>query len=179
MAQYKAQRVGVFVDVQNMYYSAKNLYDAKVNFAKLLDEATGQRQLVRAIAYVVKGPQSEEDNFFTALEKIGFEVKTRALQVFLGGTKKGDWDVGLAIDTVRSAEGLDVIILVTGDGDFVPLIEYLRLGKGKQVEVAAFSRTASARIKEAADTFVEIENVPKVLLKINKRRTKNRASTKN
>ncbi|PJC40970.1 MAG: hypothetical protein CO042_00880 [Parcubacteria group bacterium CG_4_9_14_0_2_um_filter_41_8] len=165
MAQYKAQRVGVFVDVQNMYYSAKNLYDAKVNFAKLLDEATGQRQLVRAIAYVVKGPQSEEDNFFTALEKIGFEVKTRALQVFLGGTKKGDWDVGICMDAIRMAQKLDVVVLVSGDGDFESLVNYLKYSHGCVVEVLAFGRTASSKLKDESDVFVDLGETKKFLIK--------------
>jgi len=177
---YQNHRVGIFIDVQNIYHSAKNLYHSRVNFQELVKHLLSRRELIKAYAYVVKSETAlGEESFFEALEKSGIDLRIKDLQVYAGGAKKGDWDVGLAIDTVRSAEGLDVIILVTGDGDFVPLIEYLRLGKGKQVEVAAFSRTASARIKEAADTFVEIENVPKVLLKINKRRTKNRASTKN
>jgi uncharacterized LabA/DUF88 family protein len=165
MPQYKAQRVGVFVDVQNMYYSAKNLYEAKVNFAKLLEEAVGSRQLVRALAYVVKGPQSEEDNFFTALEKIGFEVKTRSLQVFLGGTKKGDWDVGICMDAIRMAGKLDVVVLVSGDGDFEELVNYLKYSEGCVVEVLAFGRTASSKLKEEADKFVDLGEYKKFLIK--------------
>ena len=164
MAQYKAQRVGVFVDIQNMYYSAKNLYDSKVNFSKLLDEAVGSRQLVRAIAYVVRGPQSEEDNFFTALEKIGFEVKTRALQVFLGGAKKGDWDVGICMDAIRMAEKLDVVVLVSGDGDFEPLVNYLKYSQGSVVEIMAFSRTASSKLKDEADKFIDLGETKKFLI---------------
>ena len=165
MAQNKAQRVGVFVDVQNMYYSAKNLYDAKVNFSKLLDDAVGPRQLVRAIAYVVKGPQSEEDNFFTALEKIGFEVKTRDLQVFLGGTKKGDWDVGICMDAIRMAQKLDVVVLVSGDGDFESLVNYLKYSHGCVVEVMAFSKTASIKLKEEADKFIDLGEFKKFLIR--------------
>lgn len=165
MKRYKDQRVGVFVDVQNMYYSAKNLYEAKVNFAKVLEEAVGGRQLVRAIAYVVKGPQSEDDNFFTALDKIGFEIKTRDLQVFLGGTKKGDWDVGICMDAIRMARKLDVIILVSGDGDFLPLVSYLKYSEGCLVEVMAFSKTASGVLKEEADSFTDLGVDRKFLIK--------------
>jgi len=165
MAQYKAQRVGVFVDVQNMYYSAKNLYDAKVNFAKLLEDAVGTRQLVRAIAYVVKGPQSDEDNFFTALQKIGFEIKTRDLQVFLGGTKKGDWDVGICMDAIRMAQKLDVVVLVSGDGDFEPLVNYLKYSQGCVVEVMAFGKTASSKLKDEADKFIDLGEYKKFLIK--------------
>src|SRR3989344_3149626 len=96
--KHKEQRVGVFVDVQNLYYSAKNLYQAKVNFGALLTHCVAGRKLIRATAYVIRGPQSIDDNFFIALNKQGFEVKAKDLQVFAGGTKKGDWDVGLVID---------------------------------------------------------------------------------
>ena len=161
---HTAQRVGIFVDVQNMYYSAKNLFDAKVNFGKVLDEAVQGRQLVRAIAYVVSGPQSEDDKFFTALEKIGFEVKTRALQVFLGGAKKGDWDVGICMDAIRQAQKLDVVILVSGDGDFVPLVSYLKYSEGCIVEVMAFGQTTSTKLKEEADVFTDLAEHKKFLI---------------
>lgn len=165
MTKHKSQRIGVFVDVQNMYYSAKNLYDAKVNFSKLLEEASSGRQIVRATAYVVKGPQSEDDNFFIALEKIGFEIKTRDLQVFFGGAKKGDWDVGMCMDAIRMAQKLDVVVLVSGDGDFEPLVNYLKYSQGCVVEVMAFGRTASSKLKEVADEFIDLENDKKFLIK--------------
>ncbi|MDP3995161.1 MAG: NYN domain-containing protein [Patescibacteria group bacterium] len=165
MAQYKAQRVGVFVDIQNMYYSAKNLFDAKVNFGKVLEQAVGERELIRAIAYTVKGPQSDEDNFFLALEKIGFEVKSRELQVFLGGAKKGDWDVGICMDAIRMAAKLDAVVLVSGDGDFEPLVSYLKYSEGCVVEVMAFGKTASSRLKEEADMFTDLGESKKYLIK--------------
>jgi len=165
MIQHKAQRVGVFVDIQNMYYSAKNLFDAKVNFGEVLKAAVGQRQLVRAIAYVVRGPQSDDDNFFAALDKMGFEVKMRELQIFLGGTKKGDWDVGICMDAIRMAEKLDVVVLVSGDGDFIPLVSYLKYSQGCIVEVMAFDKTASGKLKEEADAFSDLAALKKYLIK--------------
>jgi uncharacterized LabA/DUF88 family protein len=165
MQKNKAQRVGVFVDVQNMYYSAKNLFDSKVNFGKVLDEAVSGRHLIRAIAYSVRGPQSEDDNFFNALEKNGFEVKVRDLQVFLGGNKKGDWDVGICMDAIRMASKLDVVVLVSGDGDFVPLISYLKYSQGCIVEVMAFGRTSSGSLKEEADCFIDLSEEKKFLIK--------------
>ena len=161
----KDQRVGVFVDVQNMYYSAKNLYDAKVNFKKILDEAVSGRKLIRANAYVVKGPNSDEDNFFTALQKIGFDVKTKDLQVFLGGAKKGDWDVGICMDAIRMSSKLDVLVLVSGDGDFAPLINYIKYSQGCSVEVMAFGKTASSKLKEEADLFVDLTENNKFFIK--------------
>jgi uncharacterized LabA/DUF88 family protein len=85
-----AQRVAVFVDVQNMYYSAKALYGHRVNFGEILKEAVAGRQLVRAIAYTIKAEMPEEQSFFDALEGIGFEVKSKELQTFVSGQKKGD-----------------------------------------------------------------------------------------
>ncbi len=152
------QRVGVFVDVQNMYYSAKNLYGKRVNFSSILEVATSNRQLIRAIAYVVKASMPEEQSFFDALEKAGFEVKSKEIQVFPGGVKKGDWDVGIALDMIRLAPRLDVLILVSGDGDYVPLVEYLR-NQGHRVEVVAFGKSTSAKLIGEVDEFVDMDEV--------------------
>lgn len=149
------QRVGVFIDVQNMYYSAKNLFGAKVNFGNIVTETVAGRKLVRAIAYVVRTESKEEQPFFDALYNLGIETKERPLQIFYGGEKKADWDVGLTVDAIRLSSSLDAIILVSGDGDFLPLVEYLQ-NQGKQVEVAAFGGTASGRLKEEADDFIDM-----------------------
>ena len=178
---YGHQRVGIFIDVQNIYHSARNLYQARVSFDQLIKELVSDRSLIRAVAYVVKSETAlGEESFFEALRKTGLELRIKDLQIYPGGSKKADWDVGMAVDAIRMAESLDVIILVTGDGDFIPLVEYLKWGTGKQVEVAAFSRTTSGKLKEVADKFFEIENIPKILLKIktpnyqerNRRKTK-------
>ena len=167
---HPAQRVGIFLDVQNVYHSAKNLYSARVNFTELVRTLVMDRPLIRAMAYVVKSDTAlGEESFFEALKKSGFELRLKDLQVYPGGAKKADWDVGMAVDGIWMGGSLDVGILVTGDGDFVPLVEYLKWGRGKEVEVAAFSRTTSSRLKEVADRFIEMENIPKILLKIRKR----------
>jgi uncharacterized LabA/DUF88 family protein len=153
----KNQRVGVLVDVQNMYYSARHLFKSKVNFAKILDTAVNQRQLIRAFAYVIKADVKEEKNFFSALEKIGYEIKMKDIQVFIDGSKKGDWDVGIAMDAMRLASKLDVICLVSGDGDFSELVEYLK-SHGCKVEVLAFKKTASQKLINCADSFVDLTN---------------------
>ena len=121
-SQYKGQRVGVFVDVQNLYYSARSLYNTKVNFNAVLKTAVGGRELIRAIAYVIKAEAMKEQTFFDALKLIGFEVKSKDLQIFYGGNKKGDWDIGIAMDCIELAPKLDTIILISGDGDFTPLV---------------------------------------------------------
>ncbi len=155
--QFRDQRVGIFVDVQNMYYSAKNLYNSKVNFAQILKTAVSNRSLIRAIAYVIKADVGEEQNFFDALEKIGFEVKAKDLQIFAGGAKKGDWDIGLAMDTIELAPKLDTIVIVSGDGDYVPLIHHLRHALGCRIEVIAFGKSGSALLKEECDMFTDID----------------------
>ncbi len=159
----KDQRVAVLIDAQNLYHSAKNLYNAKVNFKNVLEEAVAGRHLVRAIAYVIATEAGDEANFFDALTKIGIETKTKDLQVFYGGTKKGDWDVGLAVDAIRLANKVDAVILATGDGDFEPLIGYLK--NSTQVEVISFGKSTSSRLKEVCEDFVDMsENTEKFLI---------------
>ena len=154
---FRDQRVGVVVDVQNMYYSAKNLYNAKVNFAQILKAAIGNRSLIRAIAYVIKADVKEEQNFFDALEKIGFEVKAKDLQIFAGGAKKGDWDIGLAMDCIELAPKLDTIVIVSGDGDYVPLINHLRHALGCRIEIIAFGKSSSGLLREECDLFTDLD----------------------
>lgn len=163
--QHKEQRVGVFVDVQNLYYSAKNMYKAKINFKELLKRAVNGRKLVRAISYVIRADVAEEHTFFGALENIGFEVKSKDLQVFYGGFKKGDWDVGIAMDTIELAPRLDTIILVSGDGDYIPLVQHLQRALGCRVEVMAFGKSCSSKLKEEADEFIDMDNQTKFLIK--------------
>lgn len=162
--KHRAQRVGIFIDTQNLYHSAKNLYKSKVNFGTVVREALADRTLVRAVAYVVTTESGEERGFFEALAKVGIEAKTKDLQIFYGGAKKADWDVGLAIDAIKLAPKLDTIILATGDGDFVPLVEYLRTKEGCQVEVISFGRSSSMRLKETADDFIDMDEDPRKFL---------------
>ena len=165
----KEQRVGDFVDVQNTYNSSKNLYHARTNFKAILDAAVAGRKLIRAIAYVISTESGEEAAFFEALAKSGFETKTKDLQIFAGGMKKADWDVGMAMDAVKLAPSLDAVVLVTGDGDFVPLIEYLQHTRGVQVEVMAFGKSASGKLREAADDFIDLgENAKQFLIRTSK-----------
>lgn len=171
--KHKNQRVAILLDVQNLYHSAKNLYNARVNFNEVLKAALAGRKLVRALAYVVKTETGEETAFFEALTKMGIETRMKDLQIFPGGMKKGDWDVGIAVDAIRISESaIDSLVLGTGDGDFVPLVEYLR-GRGRQVEVIAFGRSTSAKLKEATDDFIDMSADPrKFTIPIKKSRQK-------
>lgn len=159
------QRVVVLIDAQNLYYSAKHLYRSKVNFEEILKLALAERRLVRAFAYVVQTKTGEEKPFFEALTGLGIETRIKPLQEYYGGLKKADWDVGIVVDAIRASATADVIILVSGDGDFIPLVEYLK-NQGKRVEVIAFGRSTSSKIKETADEFIDIEgDTKKYLLK--------------
>ncbi len=158
--KHPEQRVGVFIDAQNLYHSGKNLYHSKVNFGAIVKDAVDNRKLVRALAYVISTESGEESAFFDALTKVGIETKVKDLQIFSSGAKKADWDVGLAIDAVRLAPKLDTIILLTGDGDFVPLVEYLQMNLGCQVEVVSFGKSTSAKLIEATDNFMDLDDAP-------------------
>ncbi|MFA6520143.1 MAG: NYN domain-containing protein [Candidatus Paceibacterota bacterium] len=161
--KHKEQRVGVFIDTQNVYHSARNLYQARVNFGAVLKDAVSGRKLVRAVAYVITTEAGDEKNFFEALEKMGIETKTKDLQIFAGGAKKADWDVGLAVDAIKMAPRLDCVVIVSGDGDFVPLVEYLQT-MGVQVEVVSFGKSTSGKLREVVDDFVDLSENPRKYL---------------
>jgi len=164
----KEQRVEVLIDVQNLYHSAKNLFHSRVNFEEILNKAVDGRKLIRAFGYVVSTKTGEEKPFFEALTSLGIETRVKELQEFYGGAKKADWDVGIVIDAVRTEPGVDVIIIASGDGDFIPLVEFLK-AKGKRVEVIAFKKTTSSKLQEAADEFFDVgSDVKKYLMKIKK-----------
>ena len=161
--KHKEQRVGVFIDTQNVYHSARNLYHARVNFGAVLKDAVAGRKLVRAVAYVITTEAGDEKNFFEALGKLGIETKTKDLQIVAGGAKKADWDVGLAVDAIKMASRLDAVVIISGDGDFIPLVEYLQT-MGVQVEVASFGKSTSGKLKEAVDEFVDLSSNPRKYL---------------
>ncbi len=165
MIKHPEQRVGVLVDVSNMYHSAKNLFSKKVNFREVLKEAVSDRKLIRAIAYAIRTESEEETPFFEALSQQGFEVKMKDLQIFAGGAKKADWDVGISMDAIKLGDKLDVIVIVSGDGDYIPLVSYLQNTKGCIVEIAGFRQTTSSALIEVADDFLNLSEDKKYLLK--------------
>ncbi len=155
--KHKEQRVAVFIDTQNLYHSAKNLYGRKVNFGNVLKETVAGRKLIRAIAYVITSESGDEQGFFEALTNLGIETKTKDLQVFSGGAKKADWDIGLAVDAIKSAHKVDVVIIASGDGDFIPLVEYLKTSGGCQVELISFGKSCSGKLLEVVDDFIDMD----------------------
>ena len=156
------QRLGIFVDVQNMFYSAKLLHQSKVDYGRLLREITGTRHLIRAIAYIVQKPDVNQAGFHEALNRFGYELKIKELKMRpdpdsrVGATAKGSWEIGLTIDAMTMAKKLDCITLVTGDGDYVPLVECLKM-KGCRVEVVSFERSTASELVKAADQYIPIQ----------------------
>ncbi len=177
VTKHPEQRVAIIIDTQNLYHSAKNLYKAKVNFANVLKVALGNRKLIRAVAYVVNTESGEEQPFFEALEKAGIEIKTKDLQIFYGGAKKADWDVGMAVDAIKAAHKVDAVVLVTGDGDFIPCVEYVK-SLGCQVEAVTFGRSASSGLKTVVDDFLDLDEDPAQFL-IGYRPARKKATKKN
>ncbi len=155
------QRVAVFVDVQNMYYAARNLYNSKLEFSKLLRFLGRGRQLCRALAYIVERPGMEQDKFIEVLRRNGYEVHKKVLIERADGSQKGDWDLGIALDMVALAERVDAVVLVTGDGDFTALCQFLRV-RGVRVEVASFPESTAAELMKACEYFHRLDE--KVLL---------------
>ncbi|MFB6360220.1 MAG: NYN domain-containing protein [Halobacteriales archaeon] len=152
---HPAQRVGILVDAQNLYHTAQSLHTRNIDYTSLLEQAVGGRSLVRAIAYVIKADNPDEEKFFEALDSIGFEAKIKPIRTYADGTKKADWDVGMSLDAVTLANHVDVIVLCTGDGDFVRLCSHLR-HEGVRVEVLAFGESTAEDLVEAADEFRDL-----------------------
>jgi len=161
---YPAQRVGIFIDTQNIYHSAKNFYGKNVDFGKLVSFLNQDRNLIRAIAYVIKSDLSQKEiMFYEALISKGIELRIKDIVILPDGSKKADWDIGIAVDAIRLSKFLDVIILVTGDGDFVPLVEFLK-NQGNIVEIAGFGKNTSVKLKEIADFYYDLDELKDFIL---------------
>ena len=154
-AQREHERVGIFVDVQNMFYAAR-LYDARLDFEKLMHAAVGGRRMIRAMAYLVQTPEVDQSGFVAMLQQRSYQVKRKDLRQRSDGSAKGDWDMGMAIDIIGLADKLDVVVLVSGDGDFVSLVHLLK-EIGPSVEVFSFPHNTARDLIEAADRYVPID----------------------
>jgi len=151
------QRIAVFVDVQNLFYSAKAVYQRKLNFATLLDKMADGRELVRAIAYIVQTPEVDQSSFITFLHQSGYEVKSKELKKRPDGSAKGDWDMGIAIDSIALADRTDVMALASGDGDFCDLVRHLK-ARGVRCEVYAFPSSTSEELRYTATEFIPLDS---------------------
>ncbi|WP_380677255.1 NYN domain-containing protein [Salinigranum sp. GCM10025319] len=149
------QRVAVLVDAQNLYHSAHSLYSRNIDYSALLEKSVSDRELVRAIAYVIRADSPDEERFFDALVDIGFETKIKDIKTFGDGSKKADWDVGMSLDAVTLGVHVDAVVLCTGDGDFSRLCSHLR-HEGVRAEVMAFGESTAEELVDAADAFLDL-----------------------
>ena len=153
------ERIAVFVDVQNIYYGAKDSFNGgKIDFKKLLTNVLKERKLVTANAYLI---DSNVDNksFMSCLKQLGYELKIKNLKVRSDGSAKGNSDIELTIDMLNIIDKIDTIALISGDGDFVPLVEFLK-SKNIRVEVYSFSEHTNStafELKNVASRFFEID----------------------
>ena len=162
-------RVALFVDTQNLYYAARDGYDATVDYGRLLELALHGRTLASATAYVVEREgDSSAFGFVTKLSALGYRVRRRTVRVHRadeGGrpVMEGDWDMGIAADMVRALEHVDVLVLGSGDGDFVPMLE-LAQQRGKRVEVLAFREAAAQSLIDLCDRFTHLPDEDRVFV---------------
>ncbi|HYE79480.1 MAG TPA: NYN domain-containing protein [bacterium] len=150
------QRVGIFIDVQNMFYSAKYKYRGKLDYEKLLQQIQRDRKVIRALCYAVQTPEIDQTSFLNILQSMGFEIRIKDLKLRPDGTAKGDWDMGIAIDAMSLSSKLDVVALVSGDGDFSALVELLK-AQGVKVEVYAFRSNTADELIKSATQFVPLD----------------------
>jgi len=157
------QRVAVLADAQNLYHTAQSVYSRNIDYSALLEKAVQDRELTRAIAYVIRADADDEESFFEALVDIGFETKIKAIRTFADGSQKADWDIGMSLDAVTLAKKVDTVVLCTGDGDFSRLCSHLR-HEGVRVEVMGFEESTADQLVEAADSFVDMSEREEVFL---------------
>lgn len=149
-------RVSIYFDMSNLYFAAKDM-GIRIDYARLLDFLVGDRRLQRAYAYLGVAPDDENSHsFITWLSRNGFRVRTKVLRRYEDGTTKANLDMELAIDLLTQAPHIDVAIIVSGDGDFVSLVDAAQR-EGLRVEVAATPRQTSTDLIDVADRFIDLE----------------------
>ncbi len=167
--EWPEQRVALFVDTQNLYYSARENYDRQVNYETLLNLAVRGRRLILARAFVVEREgDSTAFGFVTKLTSLGYRVSRRLVRMHRVGEAgqlvlEGDWDMGIAADIVRALDHFDVLVLASGDGDFTPIVQLVQ-EKGKRVEVLAFRESAAQSLLDAADRFLPLPDQDAMLM---------------
>ncbi|WP_461481819.1 NYN domain-containing protein [Porticoccus sp.] len=151
------KNVVLLVDVQNVYYTTRQTYGRNFDYNAFWARATADRQVVKAIAYATERGDQKQREFQNILRAIGFEGKLKNFIQRADGSAKGDWDVGITIDAMEYAAAADVVVLVSGDGDFDLLVNTL-VEKGKVVEVYGVPKLTAASLINAASEFIPIEN---------------------
>lgn len=150
-------KVAIFVDVQNVYYTVRSAYQRNFDYNKFWAEATAGREVIKAVAYAIDKGDQKQREFQNILKAIGFEVKLKPYIQRADGSAKGDWDVGIALDAIEYAERADVVVLVSGDGDFDLLVSKIREVHGKAVEVFGVPQLTANSLINAASEFIPID----------------------
>ncbi|MFM2478703.1 NYN domain-containing protein [Celerinatantimonas sp. MCCC 1A17872] len=151
------QNILILVDVQNVYYTTRQTFAKNFNYNKFWAQVTHERHVVKAIAYAVDRGDKKQQEFQNILRAIGFDVKLKPFIQRSDGSAKGDWDVGITIDALEYCAQADVVVLVSGDGDFAILAEHLRHKRNKQVEVYGVAHLTAAALCHAADRYIPID----------------------
>ncbi len=151
------EKVTVFVDVQNIYYTTKQFYNCHFDYNAFWYKATSNRKVVKAIAYAIDRDDEKQKQFQNILRGIGFEVKLKPYIQRSDGSAKGDWDVGITLDMIEYAKESDVVVLASGDGDFDLLVDKIRNDFSVSVEVYGVAKLTARSLIMSASTFVPIE----------------------
>ncbi|MDN3562184.1 NYN domain-containing protein [Vreelandella neptunia] len=149
--------VAIFVDIQNVYYTVREAYGRNFDYNKFWARVTANREVIKAVCYAIDRGDQKQREFQNILRAIGFDVKLKPFIQRSDGSAKGDWDVGIALDAMEYAEQADVIVLVSGDGDFDLLVQKIRAKHGKKVEVYGVPQLTAASLINAASEFIAID----------------------
>jgi uncharacterized LabA/DUF88 family protein len=157
------KKVAIFVDVQNIYYTTRQIHQCHFDYNAFWAEVTSNLEVTLAFAYAINRSNEKQQQFQNILRGIGFEVKLKPYIQRSDGSAKGDWDVGITIDVMEQAKNVDVVVLASGDGDFDLLVEKIRRSYGVSVEVYGVEKLTATSLINAASKFVPIKG--KLLLK--------------
>lgn len=149
-------KIGVFVDVQNIYYTTKQAFSRSFNYRTFWQELSYQGDIAVANAYAIESKLDGQRKFQDALRHIGFEVKLKPYIQRKDGSAKGDWDVGITIDIMEESEHLDKVILLSGDGDFELLMKKIKQKFGVSTQVVGVEALTANKLKLSVDEFKSI-----------------------
>ena len=158
MSRPSGEKVCIFVDVQNVYYTCRQAYQANFDYNKFWARATANREIVSASAYATENGDKKQAQFQNILRAIGFSVLLKPMLRRSDGSTKADWDVGIALDVYESAQNCDTVVLVSGDGDFTILLERIRQRFNTRSEVYGVAKLTAGSLITAASGFIPIED---------------------
>jgi len=151
------KRIAVFVDVQNIYYTTKQAFGRSFDYRKFWEDLEFMGDIVLANAYAIESNNEGQQRFQTALRAIGFEVKLKPYIQRQDGSAKGDWDVGITLDVVDAAPTVDVVVLLSGDGDFSLLLDKIHRDHETKTHVYGVKKLTARSLVESADRFTSID----------------------